>query len=93
MALLKKYSKQFVLLAIAFLTFIVQSKAQFFDDDGDPGGFDPPPDNDVPLDTYQWIMLVLALAYGIYIFWKHHKKTTKIKADKALKVTLEYKNT
>lgn len=90
MALVKKYSKQLFLLAIALLTFIAQSKAQFFDDNGDPGGFDPPPDNDVPLDTYQWVMLVLALAYGIYIFSKHHKKAKKIKADKALKVTQEY---
>lgn len=56
------------------MMFIVQGKAQLFDDTGGPGDFDPPPDNDVPLDTYQWIMLLLAIVYGAFIFWKHHKK-------------------
>jgi hypothetical protein len=72
MALLKKYHKHLLLLAITFMTFIVQVKAQF-EDDGGPGDFDPPPDNDVPLDSYQWIMLVLAIGYGLYIFNKHRR--------------------
>ena len=63
-----------------FLSFITQVHAQFDDedDDGGPGGFDPPPENDVPLDTFQWIMMGLAIAYGVYIFWKHYKKTKQI---------------
>ncbi len=72
MAIIKKYHKYLLLLAVTFLTFIVQVKAQF-EDDGGPGGFDPPPDNDVPLDSYQWVMLILAIAYGVYIFRKHRK--------------------
>lgn len=72
MAIIKKYHKHLLLLAITFLTFLVQLKAQF-EDDGGPGDFDPPPDNDVPLDTYQWVMLVLAIGYGLYIFNKHRK--------------------
>jgi len=79
MAIIKKYHKYLLMLAITFLTFIVQVKAQFDDGEGGPGDFDPPPDNDVPLDTYQWIMLVIAIGYGIYFFRKHQKKSQAIK--------------
>ncbi len=75
MRFIKKYKKQVFLLAFMCLMFIVQVRAQEFEDDDGPGDFDPPPDNDVPLDTYQWIMLFLALSYGLFIFWKHYKKT------------------
>jgi hypothetical protein len=78
MRLFQKYKIKLFMLAFMCLCFFVQVKAQFdddpFDDDGGPGGFDPPPENDVPLDTYQWIMLAFAVGYGIYIFWKHYKK-------------------
>jgi hypothetical protein len=80
MRIIKKYKKKIILLVFMCLMFIVQAKAQFFEDDDGPGDFDPPPDNDVPLDTYQWIMLFLALAYGAFIFWKHHKKNKQVKA-------------
>lgn len=55
------------------LCFFIQANAQF-DDEGGPGGFDPPPPNDVPLDSYQWIMMGLAIIYGVCVFFKHHKK-------------------
>lgn len=70
------------------LVFIVQARAQFFEDDDGPGDFDPPPDNDVPLDTYQWIMLFLALAYGAFIFWKHHKKAKQSTAQNSIRTTV-----
>lgn len=77
------------MLSMTFLMFIVQVKAQFgepgdgvFAEDDGPPPFEEPPENDVPLDTYQWIMLALALAYGIYIFWKHHQKTKQTKQVK-----------
>lgn len=63
------------------LAFVAQASAQFFEDDGGPGDFEPPPDNDVPLDTYQWIMMGLALIYGIYVFWKNHRKNGPGTAD------------
>lgn len=73
MRIIKKHIKYLLLIAIMFFTSIVQLKAQF-DDDGGPGNFDPPPDTDVPLDTYQWVMMLLAIAYGIYIYKKHQSK-------------------
>jgi hypothetical protein len=78
MRLFKKHIKYLTLLAITLLTFVVQVKAQFDGDDGGPGDFDPPPDNDVPLDTYQWVMMALAIAYGVYIYMKHRNKTKKL---------------
>ena len=86
MLILKKYKKHLILLAFMCLMFVVQVRAQFFEEaegpdfSEGPGGFDDPPPNDVPLDTYQWIMLFLALAYGAFIFWKHYQKTKKVKS-------------
>lgn len=80
-SLFGKYKTKLLLLAVMCLAFVAQAGAQFFEDDGGPGGFDPPPDNDVPLDTYQWIMMGLALIYGFYIFWKNHKKNEPGTAD------------
>jgi hypothetical protein len=74
------YKKHLILLAMMCLAFVCQLRAQFeddFDDDGGPGGFDPPPDSDVPLDTYQWVMMGAAILYGLYIYIKHAKKTQK----------------
>lgn len=65
------------MLIATCLCFIIEANAQFDDDDG-PGGFDPPPPNDVPLDSYQWVMMSLSIAYGVYIFWKHYKKNQTI---------------
>lgn len=84
--IIKKYRKKIILLVFMCLMFIGQAHAQFFEDEDGPGGFDPPPDNDVPLDTYQWIMLFLALAYGAFIFWKHYKKTKKATAGRSTPV-------
>lgn len=71
---LSKYKKKLLLLAVMCLAFVAQARAQFFEDDDGPGDFEPPPDNDVPLDTYQWVMMTLAILYGVYVFWKNHKK-------------------
>lgn len=79
----QKYKIKIFLLAFMCLAFVMQVLAQDpfdddpFDDDSGPGGFEPPPENDVPLDTYQWIMLAFAIGYGLYIFWKHHQKSKK----------------
>lgn len=70
------------------LSFVMQARAQFFEDDDGPGDFEPPPDNDVPLDTYQWVMLFLALAYGAFIFWKHHKKQKIATEQNSTRATL-----
>lgn len=92
MTIIKKYKKQLILLAFMCLMFVVQVRAQFFEDaegpdlpEG-PGGFDDPPPNDVPLDTYQWVMLFLALAYGAFIFWKHYQKTKRAKAGQPFRL-------
>src|SRR5438128_1590909 len=94
MRIIRKHSKKIFLLVFMCLMFIVQVKAQFFeepegiDNPEGPGGFDDPPPNDVPLDTYQWIMLFLALAYGAYIFWKHYQKIKKAKAGRSTGTSL-----
>ena len=80
MKFINKHIKYLLLLAIMFFSFIVQVKAQF-DDDGGPGDFDPPPDSDVPLDTYQWVMMLLAIAYGIYIYKKHQDRLKKTRLN------------
>jgi hypothetical protein len=72
----RKFKKHVVLLAVMCLAFVCQLRAQF-DDDGGPGDFDPPPDSDVPLDTYQWVMMGAAVLYGIYVYVKHAKKAKK----------------
>src|SRR5688572_11926708 len=84
MRIIKKHIKKVFLLVFMCLVFMMQAKAQFFEDDDGPGDFDPPPDNDVPLDSYQWIMLFLALAYGVFIFWKHHKKSKNATTQKQI---------
>jgi hypothetical protein len=89
MRVFKNHIKKIFLLAFMCLVFVIQAKAQFFEEPENPdfgegpGGFDDPPPNDVPLDTYQWIMLFLALAYGAYIFWKHYQKIKKSKTGKS----------
>jgi hypothetical protein len=88
MRIIKKYKKKIILLVFMCLMCIVQAKAQFFEDDDGPGDFDPPPDNDVPLDTYQWIMLFLALAYGAFIFWKHYQKNKQARAGESFRTSL-----
>ncbi len=67
------------MLTVAFLCLFTQVQGQF-DDEGGPGGFDPPPPNDVPLDTYQWVMMGLALIYGLFVFCKHYKRSKPEKA-------------
>ena len=76
MNVLKKHIIKIILLMFTCIINTMQAKAQF-DDEGGPGGFDPPPPNDVPLDTYQWIMLGFGVLYGLYIFLKHHKNNQK----------------
>jgi len=76
----KYYLKLLILIAVGLCLF-TQANAQF-DDEGGPGGFDPPPPNDVPLDSYQWVMMGLAIIYGVYVFFKHHKKNKQLTQPK-----------
>jgi hypothetical protein len=73
MRITRKYYLKLLTLTVVGLCLLTQANAQF-DDEGGPGGFDPPPPNDVPLDSYQWVMMGLAVFYGLYIFSKHHKR-------------------
>jgi hypothetical protein len=77
MRITRKYYLKLLMLTVVGLCLLTQANAQF-DDEGGPGGFDPPPPNDVPLDTYQWVMMGLAIIYGGYIFFKHHKKNKQV---------------
>ena len=77
----RKYYLKLLMLTAVSLCLLTQANAQF-DDEGGPGGFDPPPPNDVPLDSYQWIMMGLSIIYGLYFFLMHHKKNKTVSSIK-----------
>jgi hypothetical protein len=79
MQIIRKYYTKLLMLIVAFLCLFTQVHGQF-DDEGGPGGFDPPPPNDVPLDTYQWVMMGFALIYGLFVFYKHCKRSKPTQA-------------
>ena len=73
MQLLSKYKRYSVLCVFTFLLSIIHVKAQF-GDNGGPGDFDPPPPNDVPFDTHEWVLIAIAIVYGVYSYVSHYKK-------------------
>jgi hypothetical protein len=65
---IKQYKSKILLLAFMLMSLLSQVKAQ-----PDDNGGDPPP-NDVPLDEYEWFMVALAVAYGVYLVWRFKQK-------------------
>lgn len=70
------------LLLVLFTMFLMVSPAVAqFDDDNGPGGFGDPGGSDVPLDSYQWLMLVVVVGYGLFMIRKHRSPAAELVTD------------